>query len=377
MADNNNKNTFQIFNTQYGMPVQSISSIENIEYESRRDDYLFWGTSNNYPQFILELRETSPTLAVSIDSKASLSLGDGVEIENKGNVLINRFETLTEIYYKLLYDAWLFGGWAVEVIWNREGTAIQSVYHLPFQNVRAEKIDDEEHLREIEYYYYSEDWLSNKRNKKITKFHTLDPDYKEGRQIFYWTNYTPSNNKIYPVLPWQSGVNSVVLESEIWSFHKKNLDNSLLPNLFISLIGSPTPTEREEIYNELTMAYQGKNGKKLMLSFSDTAEDRPQIEPISNDANSGLYIDVLNLAQQSILTSNQISSPLLLGIQVGIANGFSSNADEIRTATEHMLEFVIKPFIKKMNLGLENVLALKYNEPIKLINKYNSFKPEL
>jgi hypothetical protein len=42
-----------------------------------------------------------------------------------------------------------------------------------------------------------------------------------------------------------------------------------------------------------------------------------------------------------------------------------------------MLEFVIKPFIKKMNLGLENVLALKYNEPIKLINKYNSFKPEL
>jgi hypothetical protein len=83
------------------------------------------------------------------------------------------------------------------------------------------------------------------------------------------------------------------------------------------------------------------------------------------------------LAQQSILTSNQISSPLLLGIQVGIANGFSSNADEIKVATEHMLEFVIKPFIKKMNLGLENVLALKYNEPIKLINKYNSFKPEL
>jgi hypothetical protein len=375
MADKN-KNTFQIFNTQYNTPIQSISSIENIEVENRRDDYLFWGTHNNYPQFILELRETSPTLAVSIDAKTSMSLGSGVDIEGMGNVLVNRYETITELYYKLLYDAWLFGGFSIECIWNRERTAIQSIYHLPFQNVRVEKTDDEEHLREIEYYYYSEDWLSSKRNKRITKFRTLDPDNTDGRQIFYWTNYTPSNNKVYPVLPWQSGVDSVVLESEIWQFHKKNLDNSLLPNLFISLIGSPTPTEKEEIYNELVMAYQGKNGKKLMLSFSDSPEDRPVIEPITNDANSGLYIDVLNLAQQATLTANQISSPLLLGIQVGISNGFSSNADEIKVATEHMLEFVIKPFINKLNMGLQNVLALKYNQPIKLINKYNSFRPE-
>lgn len=374
--EDKNKNNFQIFNTQYGMPVQSISSIENVEYDGRRDDWVSWGEKNNYPQFILELRETSPTLAVSIDAKTSMSLGDGVEIEGLGNVLVNRYETITELYYKLVYDAWLFGGWACEVIWNRDRTAIQSIYHLPFQNVRAEKIDEDEHLRDIDYYYYCDDWDSNKRNKKITKFHTLDPDYTEGRQIYYWTNYTPSNNKIYPVLPWQSGVDSVVLESEIWSFHKKNLDNSLLPNLFISLIGSPSPTEREEIYNELTQAYQGKNGKKLMLSFSDTAEDKPTIEPISNDANSGLYIDVLNLAQQATLTSNQISSPLLLGIQVGIANGFSSNADEIKVATNHMIDFVIKPFIKKMNLGLENVLALKYNQPIQVINNFNKFDEE-
>jgi len=374
--EDKNKNNFQIFNTQYGMPVQSISSIENVEYDGRRDDWVSWGEKNNYPQFILELRETSPTLAVSIDAKTSMSIGDGVEIEGLGNVLVNRYESITELYYKMVYDAWLFGGWACEVIWNRDRTAIQSIYHLPFQNVRAEKVDEDEHLRDIEYYYYCDDWDSNKRNKKITKFHTLDPDYTEGRQIYYWTNYTPSNNKIYPVLPWQSGVDSVVLESEIWSFHKKNLDNSLLPNLFISLIGSPSPTEREEIYNELTQAYQGKNGKKLMLSFSDTAEDKPTIEPISNDANSGLYIDVLNLAQQATLTSNQISSPLLLGIQVGIANGFSSNADEIKVATNHMVDFVIKPFIKKMNLGLENVLALKYNKPIQVINNFNKFDEE-
>ena len=373
--ENKKKNTLQIFNQSYPYNP-NISSIENVEAVSRRDDYLLWGEGNNYPQFILELKEKSPTLSVSVDAKTNMSFGDGVEIEGMGTPMVNRFENLNELYYKLLADAYLFGGWAVEVIFNRDRTAIESLYHLPFQNIRVEKKEDDEHIRDVEYYYYSEDWTSNKRSKNITKFHSLDPEYKEGRQIYYWTNYTPSNNKVYPVLPWQSGVDSVVMESLIWDFHKKNLNNSLLPNLFIGLVGNPTPEEKQEIYNELVMAYQGNNGSKLMIAFSDSAEDRPIIEPITNDANSGLYIDVLALAQQYILTANQISSPLLLGIQVGLSNGFSSNADEIKVATEHMLNFVVKPFIKKLNMGLSNVLSLKYNQPIKLVNKFNKFNVE-
>ena len=65
-----------------------------------------------------------------------------------------------------------------------------------------------------------------------------------------------------------------------------------------------------------------------------------------------------------------------MGIQVGLSNGFSSNADEIKVASEHMLNFVVKPFIKKLNMGLSNVLSLKYNQPIKLVNKFNKFDTE-
>jgi hypothetical protein len=362
----NAKTALKAFNFEY--EIQRLDVRTNHEVENRREDWISWDARNDYPQFLLQVKENSPTLSVCIDAKTNLTLGDGVEIEGMGNVMVNKYETLTELYYKLVYDLWVFGGWAVEIIPDRTGTKIESIYHLPFQNVRVGKKDEDDHLRDIDYYYYSEDW--SQYRKKITKFHSLDLGRREGRQIFYWTNYSPSTNKVYPITTYQAGINAAVLEAEIMDFHKRNLASSLLPNLHIGLIGDPTPEEKEEIYNELIRTYQGKMGQKLMLSFSISAEERPEITAIANNANDGVYIEVLNLAAQQILSSNQIPSPLLIGIHTFASNPFSQNSNEIVVATKHLLEYSIIPVIKKFNMGLEQVLALKFNQPVKIINKY-------
>lgn len=363
------QNLFSSYNINPG-DIYRLDIRENVERFVKQNEWLLWGDMNDYPQFVLELMEKSSTLAVAVNSKITISYGKGVELEDMGNVMVNRYESLSELYYKIISDIWIFGGFAVECIWNRERTALESIYHLPFQNIRVKRPTEEQHEREVEQYYYCENWKANR--KIITRFDALNPSKQEGRQIYYWKNYTPSNNKFYPLLPWQSGVNSAVLEAEIWDWHKRNLATSLLPNLIVSLVGSPTPQEKEEIYEELIRSYSGKWGQKLMLSFSDTPENRPIIETITNDANSGLYIDVLSMAQQSIITSQQISSPLLLGVHIGVSNGFSSNADEIKTATAHLLDFVLKPMIDKVNMGLENVLSLKFNKPVRIVNYFQN-----
>jgi hypothetical protein len=150
---------------------------------------------------------------------------------------------------------------------------------------------------------------------------------------------------------------------------------NLMPSLSVALVGDPTPEEKEEIYQSLIQSYSGKNGHKLMLSFSSSPDERPIIEPINNNGNDSYYTEVLSMAIQSILSSFQVSSPLLLGIHSFSSNPFSQNADEIMVATKHMMEFVVKPKIKKFNQGLENLLSLKYNRPIKIINKFKT--PEL
>lgn len=372
MEQNNTNIPFKSFHFDY--QIQRIDIRENVEVEKKQDAWVNWGNVNNdYPQFLLQIKEESPVLSVCIDGKVNMSYGDGVELEGMGNVMVNRYETLSELYYKVLYDYWIFGGYALEAIPTRDGEAYQSYYHMPFQDIRVGKRDEDQHERETEHFYYSREWQKRYGHKNITRFCGLDLAKKnDGRQLWYWKNYVPSSNDYYPITPYQSGINAAVLEAEIFDFHKRNLATSLLPNLNISLIGDPTPTEKQEIYNELLASYQGKNGQKIMLSFSQSPEERPIIEPISNSINDGVYLEVLNMAIQSIITSNQVSSPLLIGINSFGSNAFSQNANEIKVAYEHMMEVVIKPAIEKINMSLESVLSLKYNQPVKIINKFRT-----
>lgn len=377
-ASNNSQNTnlhLKTFNID--QRIYRIDVRENVEVDPKNKPWIQWGNVNNdYPQFLLQLKTASPVFAACLSSLVEMSYGDGVEIEGMGNVMVNKYETISELYYKLVYDFWTFGGFTAEAIPTRDLSAVESVYHLPLQNIRFGKKDEDDHERDIDWFYYSEQWGAKwQRTPKVIKMHGLDLAYNGGRQLYYWKNYVPSENNYYPLTTYQSGINAIVLEAEIFDFHKRNLATNLMPSLSIALVGDPTPEEKEEIYNDLVQSYMGKTGHKLMLSFSNSADERPIIEPISNNGNDAYYLEVLQMATQSILSSFQISSPLLLGIHTFSSNPFSQNADELIVATRHMMEFVIKPHLKKFNQGLENLLALKFNRPVKIINKFHI--PEL
>ena len=361
------------FNVDY--QINRLDTRENREATERSKPWVMWGLRNDYPQFILQVKEHSPTMSVAIDAKVNMTYGDGVEIEDLGNVLVNKYETISELYYKIFYDIWLFGGYSLEVIKSRDGSRIESIYHIPFQDVRVGKQDVEIHNRENGVFYVSEDWQNTNQKRLVVKFHSLNMEATEGREMVYWKDYTPTMNRHYPLTPYQSSIDSCVLEAEVYAFHKTNLAASLMPNLFVSLIGEPTPEEKLETYEELVRSYQGKQGQKLMLAFSNSAEERPVIEPISNTGNDSFYTEILQMCVQAILTGQQIASPLLLGISTLNSSAFSQNAEEINVAWNLMMETTIKPMVRKANSSIENILSLKYDRPIKLINKFRN--PEL
>lgn len=361
------------FNVDY--QINRLDTRENREATERSKPWVLWGLKNDYPQFILQVKEKSPTMSVAVDAKVNMSIGDGIEIEGLGNVLVNKFETISELYYKILYDIWLFGGYSLETIKSRSGDRIESLYHLPFQDIRVGKKDMNEHEREVENYYWCEDWQNTNQRRVVVKFNGLDMEKTEGRELFYWKDYTPTMNRAYPLVPYQSSVDACVLEAEIYDWHKSNLAASLMPNLFVSLIGNPSPEEKLETYEDLVRSYQGKKGQKIMLSFSSSADERPVIEPISNSGNDAFYTDMLQMVVQAILTGQQVSSPLLLGISTLNNSPFSQNAEEINVSWNLMMETTIKPMLKKVNTSLETLLSLKYDKPIKLINKFRT--PEI
>lgn len=319
--------------------------------EVRGKDYIFYGDDNLYPQMLIELYNSSAMHHTAIDAITTGIVGEGIEIVGD-NVVNMDGETMNEIFEKISLDYTLFRGFSLNVIWNKEGNKIVEIYHLPFNNVRSGKLNDEE---KIDEYFYSADWCNVRKYvpKSYKAFNPTDNKGDNASQIYYCYTYTPGND-YYPYPEYVGALNDIDLDSRISKFHNANISNGLAPSMFIKFRnGVPTPEAREEIYREIEATFSGEeNAGRFFLSFSD-ADNAMEVQPIEN-TNDEYYITLDTRVSSRILTAHKITSPLLLGIKD--AAGFSSNADEIEVAYQHFIGTVVEPKRKKIMSNLKYLL---------------------
>jgi hypothetical protein len=80
-----------------------------------------------------------------------------------------------------------------------------------------------------------------------------------------------------------------------------------------------------------------------MVSFNDDKENQPTITAIQSDNLHERFKYIAEYAQDRILVGHKITSPLLFGIRTA-TTGFSSNADEMKTAFSILQTMTIQPF---------------------------------
>ena len=331
--------------------------------EIRNKDYMFYGEDNLYPEKLIEMYDSSAMHHTAIQAIKDGIFGEGIELI--GTEYINtQGETIDDIFEKITLDYTIYQGYSLNVIWNKEGTAIAEIYHLPFANVRSGKKNEED---EVEEYYYSSDWSNLRKYKEIPyrAFDSMDNKSDNASQIFYYFNYTPGND-VYPLPAYVAASNDIVLDAKVSRFHVNNISNGLAPSLFIKMRnGIPTPESRREVYKEIEDTFSGEeNAGRFFLSFSDP-ENAPEVTPIEA-ANDDYYITLENRISTRILSAHRITSPALLGISNG--SGFSSVADEILVAYSHFENTVVEPKRKKITQSFGYILKLAgYNVNINVI----------
>ena len=321
--------------------------------ESRTKEWVLYGEHNLYPQKMLQLYQESAIHHTAIEVIAYNIVGQGIDIVGD-NVVNSAQETLNELFEKVSLDYTIFKGFALNVIWSKDATKIAEIYHLPFNNVRSGKMNEDD---KVETYFYSADW-TDIRKYVPQEYATFDPMNNKGdnaSQILYFYTYTPGND-YYPLPEYVGAVNDIELDARIAKFHNANVSNGLAPSMFIKFRnGVPTPEARYEIYKEIETSFTGEtNAGRFFLSFSEPGREM-EVEPIQN-ANDQYYITLDERITSRILTAHRITSPLLLGIKVG-GDGFSSNADEIVVAYEHFEGTVITPKRKKILNQLRYILT--------------------
>ncbi len=306
--------------------------------EQRGKDYIKFGLDNLFPQTLIGLYDSSAMNHTCIDAIKDGIYGEG--IKDYGSEYINsEGETIDDIFEKISLDYTLFGGYALNVIFNKEGSRIAEIYHLPFANVRSGKPDEEDHIYS---YYYSSDWSQIRKYKPVEykAFDVTDNKKDNASQIYYCKNYNPGQ-EIYPLPAYIGGVNDIQLDARVSRFHNANISNGLAPSMFIQFRnGIPNPEERRDIFNSINDTFSGEDAAgRFFLAFSEPGKEL-QVTPVEN-ANDEYYITLEQRITSRILTAHRITSPLLLGIKDGA--GFSSNSDEIITSYSHFMNTVVRP----------------------------------
>ena len=295
---------------------------------------------DDYFSNITDAYMNSTTQAACIGGIADMIFGKGIYCENEEQKQAFAKMLQQEEVKRVVFDLKLYGNACFQVYWDDTHTKIIKMYHVPVQNIRAEKLKDEP---KIQGYYYSTDWKDQRavRNKLyIPAFGTSN----EKMELFYIKDYSPAHF-YYSVPDWFPGIQFCYVEAELSNLHLNNIENGFLPLVMINMNnGIPAPEERDTIEDMLQSKFTGtRNAGRFILSFNDDKDRQPTIETITTENLHEKYKFVAEYAQDRILVANRVTSPLLMGIRTAV-NGFSSNSEEMQTAYSILQTMTIEPF---------------------------------
>lgn len=327
--------------------------------EVNGEEWIEYGADNNYFQYLIDRYNGSPTNNAAINGISQAIYGKGLNATDANKKpeeyaqMISLFKK--DVVRKLCYDLKLMGQCAIQVIYNKNRTKIAQLEHMPIETLRAEKCNDD---GEVPAYYYFKDWANIKRSDKPLRI----PAYgmsKEDIEIYYIKPYK-SGFYYYSPVDYQGGLQYAELEEEVSNYHLNNIMNGLAPSMLINFNnGTPNQEERALIEQKIARKFSGSsNAGKFILAFNDNKESSAEISPVQLSDAHNQYQFLSEEAQSKIQVAHRVVSPFLLGIRT--STGFSSNADEIKTASLLMDNTVIRPFQELLIDCFDNLLA--YND---------------
>jgi hypothetical protein len=347
---------YQFDNNQTNMvPNPTVPEIFKINGKP----WISYGVDNVYPSYVTELYNKSAINRRALQSKILGVFGEGLKtVDADLEYVLNRAndeESWNDVFEKIVTDYEVYGGFAINVVWNATGEKIHSFYHMPFESIRSAEIDPA--TDRVETYYYSSNWPRYKKHKPIA-YQSFDPSkaLETPSQILYYFDYSPGN-LYYPLPSYCGSMQDITIDIEVSNLHLSNLANGLNPSLFVSFHnGIPDPAHQQQVYQTLSSSFAGTfNTGKFFMSFSDDKEHAPEVTPIES-ANDDYYVNLETRITTRILTGHGITSPLLLGLYHEGSAGLGSNKNEIIVAYEHFKNTVLRPDIKALLKPMDKLM---------------------
>ena len=341
----------------------NVSFVEMANYErplvieKPNEEYISYGSDNNYYGEIIERYLGSPTNARCINGISDMIYGKGLDAIDR-NINIDAYIEMKKLVdegelRKIVGDRKLLGSGCIKVNYNKNKTKVIAIKHHPMETLRAEKTTE----GVIKAYYYHPDWKNKKAGdqpKRIPTFGNGGP--KATTEVFIIRPYV-SGFYYYSPCDYQASLQYSQLEEEVSNYHISNIQNGLQPSLLVNFNnGVPSENIQSKMEHKIKEKFGGSsNGGRFILSFNEDKETAASVEPIHLPDAHAQYQFLADESREKIMLGHGIVSPILLGIKDN--TGFGNNAEELRTASILMDNIVIAPFQENIIAGLNKILA--------------------
>lgn len=322
--------------------------------EDAKKEYVAFGTNNLFYDELIDVYLNSPTSHSTITGIVNQIVGKGLHAHNasKKPDEFAQFRSLFKAkdLKKIALDYKLLGEAAIQVSYLQK--KVVKVSHFNRETLRAEKCDDK---GAINAYYYHPKWKDYKDGDKLTRIPVFGSGAKN--EIYIIRRHIPSMH-YYSVPDYIGSLNYGKLECSISEFLVNEVENSFSGSKLVSFAnGTPTVEAMRRIKQEITDKLTGVHGEKVIVSFSDSVENKTTIEDINPPNSAEVYQYISEECSRKLMIGHRITSPLLVGIR-DTGNSLGNNAEEIENAHNLFENLVIKPYQNDIIDAINDILAV-------------------
>lgn len=293
----------------------------------RGKDFVEWGDMNGYPDYLLELTKTVPTLRSIINGTVDFIVGDNVSIvplhpDWKPGQMNKRGDTIAEQVEDLARDYETYGGYALQIIRDLMGR-IAEIYYIDVRFLRMNK--------ECDVFWYSEKWAEKgKKDAVMYPAFRLDiaekwatfTDEERNRNASSILYVKTTHSQVYPMPVYAASVKACEIERMVDDFWVNSVENGFAPSMIINFNnGEPTDQMKEEIEEEVTEKFTGpSNAGRFMLCWNKNKESATTFEVPQVTDFGEKYKALAENSRQKIFTAFR-AYPNIFGLST--ATGFS------------------------------------------------------
>jgi len=346
------------------------------------------GWKNLQPQYYNFLYQTSVKQHAIIDAKVRYTYGKGWAVDPLGlqhttelielKSFIKKVEK-NKVTQRCILDRVIQGGFCAEMIYDKGNKRVMP-YHVDFSYVRESKpeYNADGTLKPV-LYFYTSDWKAQrpKDNKDFVVFHPFDVNEKPDsskRYLVYYKDYRPDLGA-YPFPEYMGGLPYIQADAEVGNFVYNNVKNGFTAGYLFNFFQELNEEQRGAIERQLKASKHGsENAGDPLVAFNMPGDTPATVTPISANGQDDRYKQLNEQIRDEIFTAHSVS-PLVVGMKGD--NGFSNNADEIRTAVENFIEGYVKPAQDIFNEFMNAVIDFNEIKGNVYLERLDGIKPQI